>query len=1270
MKKKAIFLIALALCASFSLSAATLTVCASGCDHTTIQAAINAASSGDVIDIQYAVHTEDSIYIDKNLTIQGQGQTSTIVQAAAMAPANKFVVGMAEDGVFVVNQGLTVLFQDLTIRHGNVLRGELNFSDGGGGVKITCNRFSDVSFERVSITNNRAQDDGGGVYIDGLKGKVHFTDCVISDNQASTSGIDANGGGIINDGALDFKMIRCTVTGNRAGEGGGGLFLVKAVGRAAYQFINCTIANNRAGGAAVSHSGGGIYVTCASTIDIINCTIVNNEVRTGNNRAGGGIYWTEGGHLTLINSIVANNTGASGPNRGNDIWDNSFGGTMTITTSLVEDCDACGATPTYTSDPNLATATPCGVHTYFLPESPSDAIGNGTAPAGDIPTDDICGNTRDATYDLGSVDPELVPPTALCQDISVSLDDNGMASIAPSDIDNGSRPGITSRSASPTTFGCNDIGPNTVTLTVTNVIGTASCTANVQITNTPTAICTDITVSLDDNGMATIVASEVNAGSSDACGGVTLSASPTTFGCNNIGPNTVTLTVTNGNSSTDDCAANVQITNANPKALCKDITVSLDDNGMATIVASEVNDGSSDACGGVSLVASTTSFGCNEIGPNTVTLTVTNGNSATDDCTANVQITNTPTAICTDITLSLDNNGLAAIVASEINDGSSDACGGVSLHASPTSFGCNEIGPNTVTLTVTNGNAATDDCTANVQITNTPTALCQDATVCLDANGDGAIAASDIDDGSSDACGVPTLNASVTTFECSNLGSNTVTLTVTNGNAATASCTANVEVQDKIAPTINCPTNILRRNTDPGVCTHTIVGTDLDPLPIDDNCTVASIVNDYNGQNSLGGEVLPKGKTTVTWTVTDQSGNSTPCTYDIRIRDREAPIFDNCPDDANLLVPFCTPGIVHNWPPITATDNCTNASKLVFSPAILSGSTFPVGTTTVSIDVTDKAGNTENCSFDVNVTEVCDPLPAGMYNEDIGNTGGVVGKVCYDAATKTYEMKTSGSGIPSVMSNIDGFHYVKLQTNAPTMDLIARVVNHPTNSNRDRVGVMIREHSYGSNPSAANVATLIAGDNRTYMTNRAMGGSFTTVLSGPILPGPLWPGPVYWVRLQRVGFSFTASVSPNGSSWTPIGTMSSFIMPAYGSGNYDVGIVGTAGNPGTSVHYTIDNVTINGTAYRLGENGLEPLTVAAFPNPTRDRLNVQLAAPAFSEVALTLSNAVGQKLLVERFEATEGMLERQLDVSEFAAGVYLLEVRTATESKTIKIRKF
>lgn len=50
--------------------AAVLDVC-STCTYTTIQDALNAASSGDTINILDAVQNESGITVDKNLTIQG-----------------------------------------------------------------------------------------------------------------------------------------------------------------------------------------------------------------------------------------------------------------------------------------------------------------------------------------------------------------------------------------------------------------------------------------------------------------------------------------------------------------------------------------------------------------------------------------------------------------------------------------------------------------------------------------------------------------------------------------------------------------------------------------------------------------------------------------------------------------------------------------------------------------------------------------------------------------------------------------------------------------------------------------------------------------------------------------------------------------------------------------------------------------------------------------------------------------------------------------------
>ena len=100
--------------------------------------------------------------------------------------------------------------------------------------------------------------------------------------------------------------------------------------------------------------------------------------------------------------------------------------------------------------------------------------------------------------------------------------------------------------------------------------------------------------------------------------------------------------------------------------------------------------------------------------------------------------------------------GTASIAATDVDNGSNDACGIASLSVSPSTFDCNSIGsnPNTVTLVVTDNNGNNQSsCTADVTVEDNtnPTALCQDLTLSLDANGDLNVAASEVDNGSNDA---------------------------------------------------------------------------------------------------------------------------------------------------------------------------------------------------------------------------------------------------------------------------------------------------------------------------------------------------------------------------------------------------------------------------------------------------------------------------------------------------------------------------------------
>jgi len=70
----------------------------------------------------------------------------------------------------------------------------------------------------------------------------------------------------------------------------------------------------------------------------------------------------------------------------------------------------------------------------------------------------------------------------------------------------------------------------------------------------------------------------------------------------------------------------------------------------------------------------------------------------------------------------------------------------------------------------------------------------------LDAAGNASIVAADVDNGSSDNCGITSLTVDPSDFTCGNIGANTVTLTATDASANTATCSAIVTVEDNIDP--------------------------------------------------------------------------------------------------------------------------------------------------------------------------------------------------------------------------------------------------------------------------------------------------------------------------------------------------------------------------------------------------------------------------------------------------------------------------------------
>jgi large repetitive protein len=169
------------------------------------------------------------------------------------------------------------------------------------------------------------------------------------------------------------------------------------------------------------------------------------------------------------------------------------------------------------------------------------------------------------------------------------------------------------------------------------------------------------------NGNASITAADIDNGSNDACGIASLSLDKDSFDCSNVGANTVTLTVTdnNGNTSTENATVTVE-DNIAPVVNTQNLTIQLDENGNASIADDAVNSNSTDNCGALTFSTDITTFTCENVGDNTVTLTVTdeNGNSTTGTALVTVQDDIIPViAAVSDISTNTDEGLCSAAVA-------------------------------------------------------------------------------------------------------------------------------------------------------------------------------------------------------------------------------------------------------------------------------------------------------------------------------------------------------------------------------------------------------------------------------------------------------------------------------------------------------------------------------------------------------------------------------------------------------------------------------
>jgi hypothetical protein len=549
-----------------------------------------------------------------------------------------------------------------------------------------------------------------------------------------------------------------------------------------------------------------------------------------------------------------------------------------ITTPLAisqnNDAGLCSAVVTFT-----ATATDnCSPVNISYSKAPGTVFPVGVTTV-TVTATDVSGNTSSADFTVAVTDIEK--PTITAPGAYSVPNDGGQcgATIAnigtPVTNDNCGVLSVTNNH--PSTF--YPVGTTIVTWTVTDIHGNVTDTAQQSITvmdnELPTIVVSNTSVNNTPGLCSATVILPIPV-THDNCGvaGVTNNHPSPIFP---VGTTTVTWTVTDNNGLTKTALQTVTVIDTEkPTITAPDAYSVPNDAGQCSAtIASIGTPVTNDNCG-VASVTNNHPSPIFPVGTTTVTWTVTDNNGLTKTALQTVTVTDTekPTITAPDAySVPNDAGQCSATIASIGTPVTNDNCGVASVtNNHPSSI--YPVGTTTVTWTVTDNNGLTKTALQTVTVTDTekPVVITRPVTIYLNASGATSVTAAQVNNGSTDNCGISSYSLSKSLFSCSESGVNTVTLTVTDVNGNDKTGTALVTVKDTLAPVITVVPDQVFCNVSSGSYT----------IPVStatDNCGSVSIAYAITGATARSGAgnnasgVFASGISTISWTATDASGN-------------------------------------------------------------------------------------------------------------------------------------------------------------------------------------------------------------------------------------------------------------------------------------------------------------------------------------------------------------------------------------------------------------
>ena len=553
----------------------------------------------------------------------------------------------------------------------------------------------------------------------------------------------------------------------------------------------------------------------------------------------------------------------------------------------------------------------------------------------DASNTDVCSFTVDVT---DNVDPTITCAADQSQTADAGQCDAAVTVVAPATSDNCGVATVTNDfNGTADASDTYPVGTTTVTWTVTDIHGnTNTCTQDITVTDDedPSITCAADQSQTADAGQCDAAVTVTGPVTADNCGvaAVTNDFNGTADASDTypVGTTTVTWTVTDIHGNTNTCTQDITVTDdEDPSITCAADQSQTADAGQCDAAVTIVAPATSDNCGVATVTndfnGTADASDTYPVGTTTVTWTVTDIHGNTNTCTQDITVTDDedPSITCAADQSQTADAGQCDAAVTVVAPATSDNCGVATVtndfNGTADASDTYPVGTTTVTWTVTDIHGNTNTCTQDITVTDDedPIAICNDIDLYLDVSGLASISITDINNGSSDNCGIDSMSLDITDFNCDDIGPNNVTLTVFDIHGNIGTCIANVNVIDTIAPVAICKdVDIYLDSTgNASITALDVYAGDNEACSID---TMTVDISDFTC-----GDIGPN---TVILTVFDNSSNFSSCSATVNVFDTITPNF-TVPADITIcgsldcvydteIVPAITGDVTDEW------DNC------------------------------------------------------------------------------------------------------------------------------------------------------------------------------------------------------------------------------------------------------------------------------------------------------------------------------------------------------------